>query len=132
MKAKETLLLPVSPYQTYSIELKSISDTLVDLDNRVYQETLYPGNVVNLSWTTQVINIGIGRLVDENNRPLPNAVLQNVVGIAITDDYVFFQAEIDQDTRTLEVQKGDFTCVAGFDNPLSTSTVLSMGNLVCR
>jgi len=132
LKAEETLLLPVSPYQTYSIELKSIVNTLVDLDNRVYQETLYPGNVVNLSWTNQVINIGIGRLVDENNMLLANAVLQNVVGIAITDDNGFFQAEIDQNTQTLEVQKGDFTCIAGFDNPRSTSTVLSMGTLICR
>lgn len=130
--ADQTLLIPVSPYSTYNVELQAVGDTLVSLDNRLYRETMYPGNVVNLSWTTQVINIAIGRLVDEAGMPIENAVIQNVVGIAMTDDNGVFQAEVNQDTETLVVQKGSETCTAAFNNPRSNDTVLPLGTLVCR
>jgi hypothetical protein len=132
ISAEETLMVPVSPYQTYSVELNSIGNTLVNLDNRIYRETMYPGNVVNLSWSTRVISIGIGRLVDANNEPLSNAVLQNVVGIAVADDNGYFQAEIDHETNVLEVQRRDLRCTAPFTNPRSNQTVISLGTLVCR
>jgi Mat/Ecp fimbriae outer membrane usher protein len=132
VRAEETLLLPVSPYNTYDVELVNVGETLVDLDNRVHRETMYPGNVVNLSWSSQVINIAIGRLVNEEGEPLSNAVIQNVVGIALADSNGVFQAEINQDTNRLEVQQGNFRCIAEFDNPRVTDTVLPLGTLVCR
>lgn len=130
--AGETLLVPVTPYRTYNVELQAVGDTLVNLDNRVYRETMYPGNVVNLSWASRIINIAVGRLVDANGDPLANAVIQNVVGIAMTDDNGIFQAEIDHDTTRLDVARGATRCSATFDNPRSTDTVMPLGTLVCR
>lgn len=132
VKADETLLINVAPYYTYDVELKNVGDTLVDLDNRSYRETMYPGNVVNLSWSSQVINIAIGRLVDEEGTPISNAVIQNVVGIALADDNGIFQAEINQNTSHLEVQQGNMRCIAEFNNPRVTDTILPLGTLVCR
>lgn len=132
LPADQTLLIPVSPYNTYNVELQAVGDTLVDLDNRIYRETMYPGNVVNLSWSSQVINIAIGRLVDDAGMPLTNAVIQNVVGIAMTDDNGVFQAEVNHDTETLVAQKGNESCTARFDNPRSNDTILQLGTLVCR
>jgi len=132
VKADETLLINVAPYYTYDVELKNVGDTLVDLDNRSYRETMYPGNVVNLSWSSQVINIAIGRLVDEEGTPISNAVIQNVVGIALADDNGIFQAEINQNTSHLEVQQGNLRCIAEFNNPRVTDTILPLGTLVCR
>jgi Mat/Ecp fimbriae outer membrane usher protein len=132
LNAGETLLIPVSPYYTYNVELKAVGETLIDLESRVYRETMYPGNVVNLSWSSQVINIALGRLVDEQGEPLGNAVIQNVVGIAMTDDNGIFQAEIDHQTNVLEVVKGNQLCVASFTNPGVNDTVLPLGTLVCR
>jgi outer membrane usher protein FimD/PapC len=132
MRADETLIIPVAPYNTYDVELVNVGETLVNLDNRVYRETMYPGNVVNLSWSSQVINIGIGRLVNEEGEPLSNAVIQNVIGIALADSNGVFQAEINQDTEKLEVQQGNFRCIAEFENPRVTDTVLPLGTLVCR
>jgi Mat/Ecp fimbriae outer membrane usher protein len=131
-RAGETLLLPVAPYETYEIELQSVGDTLVSLDSRIYRETMYPGNVVNLSWATQVINIAIGRLVDADGEPMSNAVIRNVVGIAITDDAGYFQAEVEQGLSSFEVQKGLNNCSAEFENPQVSTTVFSLGTLVCR
>ena len=130
--ADQTLLIPVSPYSTYNVELQAVGDTLVNLDNRIYRETMYPGNVVNLSWSSQVINIAIGRLVDEAGNPLANAVIRNVVGIAMADDNGVFQAEVNHETNELEVQRGRETCIARFDNPRTNDTILPLGTLVCR
>ena len=130
--ADETLLVPVSPYNTYDVDLQAVGNTLVNLENRTYRETMYPGNVVNLSWRSRIINIAIGRLVDAAGAPLANAVIQNVVGIAMTDADGWFQAEVDQDMTQLRVQKGTTTCVAGFENPGKATTVLPLGTLTCN
>ena len=132
LAANETLLVPVTPYRTYNVELRAIGDTLVNLDNRIYRETMYPGNVVNLSWAPRIINIAIGRLVSEDGEPLASAVIQNVEGIAMTDDNGIFQAEIDHDTSVLKVLKGSTACSVAFDNPRTNATVLPLGTLVCR
>ena len=63
---------------------------------------------------------------------MSNAVIQNVIGIALADSNGVFQAEINQDTEKLEVQQGNFRCIAEFENPRVTDTVLPLGTLVCR
>lgn len=128
----QTLLVPVSPYETYDVELQSIGDTLVNLDNRVYRETVYPGNVVNLSWYTRTINIALGRLLDVNGQPLQNAVIQNVIGLAMTDDNGYFQAEIDHSVDSFEVLSGAEQCEVSFSNPQSNDMVLQLGTLQCQ
>ena len=132
LSANDTLLISVSPYQTYDVELRAVGDILVSLENLVYRETMYPGNVVNLSWSSQVINIAIGRLVREDGSPVANAVIQNVVGIAMTDDNGIFQAEVNHETERLQVVQGSENCEAVFDNPRVSETVLPLGTLVCR
>lgn len=132
VRPEETLLIPVTPYNTYDVEIRNIGDTLVNLDNRVYRETMYPGNVVNLSWESKVINIAIGRLVNEMGEPMANAVIQNVVGIALADSNGIFQAEIDQDTSHFEVRQGVNSCTVDFENPQINDTILPLGTLVCR
>ena len=55
-----------------------------------------------------MINIAIGRLVDGNGVPVTNAVIQIVVGIAMTDENGIFQAEVKHDTNSLDVVQGSF------------------------
>ena len=128
----QTLLVPVSPYETYEVELQSVGDTLVNLDRRSYRETVYPGNVVNLNWTTRTINIALGRLLDTRGNPIDNAVIQNAVGLAMTDSNGYFQAEIDHSVKSFEVLKGSQSCQASFENPQINEMVLSLGTLECR
>jgi len=132
LKADETLLIQVAPYDTYDVELRAVGETLVNLDNRIFRETMYPVNVVNLSWSTQVINIAIGRLVDESGKAIDSAVIQNVVGIAMTDDHGFFKVEINQETDSLIVQRGGQRCESTFENPRSIDTVVMLGTLLCQ
>lgn len=63
---------------------------------------------------------------------MENAVIQNVVGIALSDSNGIFQAEIDHDTSHFEVRQGVNSCIADFDNPQINNTILPLGTLVCR
>ena len=79
-----------------------------------------------------MINIAIGRLVDGNGVPVTNAVIQNVVGIAMTDENGIFQAEVKHDTNSLDVVQGSRSCRAAFDNPRTNDKVLPLGALICQ
>ena len=63
---------------------------------------------------------------------MENAVIQNVVGIALADSNGVFQAEVDQETSHFEVRQGVKSCVAEFENPRVNDTILPLGTLVCR
>jgi len=63
---------------------------------------------------------------------MANAVIQNVVGIALADSNGIFQAEIDQDTSHFEVRQGLNSCRVDFENPQINDTILPLGTIVCR
>lgn len=130
-RAGKTLLVPVSPYAVYNVEIQSVGDTLVTTDNRTYRETVYPGNIINLNWSTRVINIALAQLIDVNGNTIDDAVILNAVGTAMTDENGYVQAEIDHNTNTLEVIKGSSRCEATFVNPKTERMVVQLGKLKC-
>ena len=125
------MLVPVSPYAVCNVEIQSVGDTLVTTDNRTYRETVYPGNIINLNWSTRVINIALAQLIDVNGDTIDDAVILNAVGTAMTDENGYVQAEIDHNTNTLEVIKGSSRCEASFVNPKTESLVIQLGTLEC-
>lgn len=130
-RAGETLLIPVSPYEIYNVAIKSVGETLVTTDNRTYREAIYPGNIINLSWSTRIINIALAKLIDANGDAINDAVILNAVGTAMSDENGYVQAEIDHNTNSLEVIKGNLRCEASFVNPQTESMVIRLGTLEC-
>ncbi|MEX2468207.1 MAG: TcfC E-set like domain-containing protein [Pseudohongiellaceae bacterium] len=131
VNAGGTLLLPVAPYETYDISLKPLGDAIVDLDSRSYRRTVYPGNVIDVSWEAREVVIAYGRLFDAVGEPISDALLTNVIGLATTDAGGFFQAEIDRNTRTLEVKKGAKTCRVRLQGEPDARQLMPLGDLTC-
>ena len=129
--AGKRLLIPVAPYETYRVELNSVGNAIIDIDNKSYRKTVYPGNVVTLEWAARVIKIIIGRIVDESGEPVSGALIRNVKGFGVTDQQGYFQAEVDQSINSLIIQKGMSICEASFEIDDSEKQVVSLGALVC-
>ncbi|HEY5665540.1 MAG TPA: CS1-pili formation C-terminal domain-containing protein, partial [Gammaproteobacteria bacterium] len=130
--AGHTYLLPAAPYATYEIELRPLGQELIEIDRVKYVKTVYPGNVIDLQWSARLFRVVFGQLVDRDGRPLGNAVIGNVQGIAATDQHGYFQAEVDQFTEQLNARKGDQRCTARFEAPpTGAGQVVGLGTLVC-
>ncbi len=131
LSSNETLLLPVSPFETYDISLKTLGDSIVNLDARHYRKTVYPGNVIDLTWQATEVVIAYGRILDSANNPVSNALLGNVMGLATTDSNGYFQVEIDRHTDTLEVRKGGQTCRIALEDQTRNEQLMALGDLKC-
>lgn len=130
--AGKRLLIPVAPYETYKVELNPLGDTIIDLDDKTYQKTVYPGNVVALKWSASIIKIIIGRIVDETGAAIEGALIRNVKGFGVTGDRGFFQAEVEQNSKSLIIQKGINVCEAKFELEDQDQKVFSLGTLTCN
>lgn len=131
LNAGDTLLLPVAPYETYDISLKPLGDAIVNLDTRSYRKTVYPGNVIDLSWQAHEVVIAYGRLLDALGKPVSDALLTNVFGLATTDAFGFFQAEIARGTKFLEVQKEGKICRVALLAEPDARQLMPLGELMC-
>lgn len=126
-------LVPVAPYSTYRVELRAIGSSLINIERVKHTKTVYPGNVIDLSWKAKRVYIAIGRVLDPSGEPVSNALLRNVEGLALTDAAGFFQAEIDASAQTLTVEQQGKSChlpIADFSP--ANNTVINLGTLSCE
>ena len=91
-KAGNTTIVNLRPFETYSIQLKDNGTELVSMNAREETVTLYPGNVKRFVYKVEKIDVVFGRIVSADGKAIKNALIEGVAGIAITDDYGFFQA----------------------------------------
>lgn len=130
-RAGKTQLLPVSPYETYDISLRPLGDDIINLDARSYRKTVYPGNVIAVSWQANNVAIVYGRVISDAGDPITDALLSNVIGLATTDNEGFFQAEINPETDHLVVQKQGQQCQAQLPAMSQDSKLIPLGTLTC-
>jgi outer membrane usher protein FimD/PapC len=124
-------LLTLNPFQTYRIRLRARGSDFLYFEDREHTVTLYPGNVVNLSWRAESVNILFGRVIDQDGNPVKNALLKGVSGLATTDELGVFQAEIAPSVHRLEVETREATCKVGLPEYRTQQGVGSVGNLRC-
>jgi len=128
-----TLLVPVAPYDTYKIDVRSIGDReLINLQRTNYVETVYPGNVIALDWVAEVIKVAYGRIVDEGGLPIINAVISTPDSISFINSEGFFQIEINSTVERLTVRKGTETCRVDIQQNESAEVVMDLGILTCN
>ena len=105
---------------------------LIETDRIKHVKTVYPGNVIGLQWSARRFRVVFGQLVDNIGNPITDAVISNVQGVAATDEYGYFQAEVDQFMEELVVRKADQRSVARFDAPSANAQqVVGLGALIC-
>lgn len=130
-RAGETLLVPVAPYETYSVEVVARGDTLINLKDNNFIKTVYPGNVIALEWTAKMVKVGYGRILDAAGQPLADAVITGAGAVSTTDRLGFFQIEIGQDDALLEVRKDSASCRVSFGQARTEKLVVPLGDLSC-
>ncbi|XOV90068.1 MAG: CS1-pili formation C-terminal domain-containing protein [Pseudomonadota bacterium] len=122
----------LAPFDTYRINLLPRGDSIVDFPTNTRQATLYPGNVVTLTWDVTRVLIAFGQVVDEAGRPVSNAIIDGVVGLATTDEFGLFQAEIKSNLTSLRVRTREQTCKVLLPDYDTSQLVVTLGELVCR
>lgn len=103
-------VIAVSPYQNYDVRLEAKGSGFVSFQNDTKQATVYPGNAVALSWEITQIDVVFGRILDAEGNPVRQALIHGVEGLAVTDDYGNFQAEMSPQTSELQVETVTSTC----------------------
>ena len=132
-KSGKVVFIPLSPYETYDIQLKDRGIEFIAFDDKPKQVTLYPGNVELFEWSADKLKVVIGRLVrripgcnleqEESDNtgfasdlekecwvPMINARLEGAYGWATTDSDGFFQAEVKERTNQMVAKRKDYSC----------------------
>lgn len=124
-------LIPLAPYQTYEIGLIPRGTSLIDFSDGTQTTTLYPGNVVTLRWDASRILVAFGQVVDESGKPLANGLIEGVVGIATTDEFGVFQAEVRSSTRQINVRTRSTRCTVDLPDFPEQNLIVTLGTLIC-
>lgn len=134
-QANTQSVLQLTPFDTYRIRLRPRGNTLIGMDEREQEITLYPGNVVPVVWQVSPIIIGYGRLLDSNGQAISNANISGAYGVAFTDGQGVFQAELLLSNREISINNGKHACTVTLpasDEAGSNFSVRNFGDLTCR
>ncbi len=124
-------VIGILPYETYEVELIPRGGSLVDFNDQIQSATLYPGNVVTMTFKATRVIVAFGQIVDANGEAIRNALIKGVIGLATTDEFGLFQAEIESSTRKLRVQTRQRACEVAVPDFPSGELVISLGELRC-
>ncbi|ROS01902.1 outer membrane usher protein FimD/PapC [Sinobacterium caligoides] len=106
----ERAVISVTPYETYDVRLEARGENPIGFRDKVETVTVYPGNVVQLKWQAQTLNIVFGRVLDGSGEPIANAIIHGAVGMAQSDGYGLFQAELPQGEQSLQLRYATGRC----------------------
>ena len=120
-------LVPLSPYEQYTVSITPTGTALYDFDERERTVTLYPGNVVSLDYDAVALQLLFGRLL-YNGEPLNGVQLKGGQYPADSDDFGLFQMEVRSDKEAVEVLLDDGQ-VCSLPLPEQTGSVLRMGTV---
>jgi hypothetical protein len=93
-KTGATQAVFLNPYDTYKISVAPGDPTNLDYDPNPKRVTLYPGNIVPMTWEINKIHIVLGHVVMPDGTPLVNAKLEQGRNITVTDENGMFQGEL--------------------------------------
>lgn len=127
--AGRSSVIPLPPFRQYRISLSPGTATLYEFDERERHVTLYPGNVVTLTYAAVPLRLLFGRLMLQG-RPLADVPINGGLSPSLTDDLGLFQLESRDDTEALFVEPGNgWRCRLPLSDDKSTGYVLQMGTI---
>lgn len=124
-------IIGLAPFGTYRVRLVPHGKSIVDFNDNAKAVTLYPGNVVTLNWQMTRVIVAFGRIVGANGKPVTNALIKGVLGLATTDDSGMFQAELRSNTKQLEVKTLTSSCKVKLPPYSGTKMMVMLGTLKC-
>lgn len=125
-------VLGIQPFETYKVTLMPAGNSIIDFNNQVQTATLYPGNVITMDWKVSRVVVSFGQLIAADGTPISNALISGVTGIATTDEFGYFQAEIESTTRSVGAKTRTSECTAALPEFDGDQMVVMFDAVVCR
>ncbi|AMO58464.1 hypothetical protein GZ77_18890 [Endozoicomonas montiporae] len=125
-------IVHLSPFRTYKVGIRPAGNSIFSFDEKEYEVTLYPGNVIDLEYTVNSVRVLYGRVRTIDGDWLANASVQGGLGLAVSDEFGMFQAEVTNDSDSLIFVKGGKQCLVELDIEESEDDFINLGQVVCR
>ncbi|MCW7555821.1 TcfC E-set like domain-containing protein [Endozoicomonas gorgoniicola] len=125
-------IIHLSPFRTYKVSIRPTGSSIFSFDEKEYEVTLYPGNVMDLDYSVDSVRVLYGRVKTNDGDWLANASVQGGVGLAVSDEYGMFQAEITDDSKQLIFVKGGRQCLVDLDVGDKKDDFINLGQVVCH
>jgi hypothetical protein len=123
------LFLPA--YKNYSVRLGPSGGDPTDFDAQERKVSLYPGNMVRLSWTaTRLIEV-FGRAIDQNGDPVSQAVAIGADQEAVTDGAGYFQTAISAQQELIFQRLDGSACRVDLAGTHSVNGYAALGSRRC-
>jgi len=121
VRANQRLVVPVAPYQVYTVKIEDKGTEFVSFKNAVQTVAIYPGNVKSLTWSARGVGVLVAKIItkkpdcfndlDESCwQPLVNARATGVNDVAITDADGFIQTEVFTSSTSITLIKKGGEC----------------------
>ena len=123
--------IAAAAYETYELEFVQTGNSLAIVSYKSKPVTLYPGNVIDVRAQLEQMVIALGKIVDDEGRPVSNALIKGVRGLALTDERGYFQAEMDQGLQEFKVVKSGRECNVKLPEFTTDKDVIMLGELGC-
>lgn len=123
-------VINVRPFDTYEVSLLARGGSLLDFNNQIQTATLYPGNVVTMKWVAKKIVVAFGQIM-RGGQPVANGLIKGVTGLAITDEFGIFQAEMESSVKEITVQTRQYSCKVQLPDIDAGKDIAVLGELDC-
>lgn len=131
MSSGESRAINLTPYQTYQVRVEPISGGFINVLTPPQSVTLYPGNVVSVSFEAAKIVPVFGRIVWPDGRPIGVARILGTMDASVTDDQGFFQSEMaGGGVLTIQPLQGP-ECEVTIGDRGDSDVFVKLGTLVC-
>ncbi|WP_354011081.1 CS1-pili formation C-terminal domain-containing protein [Endozoicomonas lisbonensis] len=125
-------IIHLSPFRTYKVSIRPAGSSIFAFDEKEYEVTLYPGNVMDLDYNVNSVRVLYGRVRAAGGDWLVNASVQGGVGLAVSDEFGMFQAEVTDDSEQLIFMKGGKQCLVELDIDDKKDDFINLGQVVCN
>lgn len=125
-------IIHLSPFRTYKISIRPASSSIFSFDEKEYEVTLYPGNVLDLDYSVNSVRVLYGRVRTNDGVWLANASVQGGIGLAVSDEFGIFQAEVSDDSGQLIFVKGGKQCLVELNMEDKEDDFINLGQVVCN
>ena len=125
-------IIQLTPFETYKIQIRQESASLFSLDEKEYEVTLYPGNVMALKYSVEQVFVVYGRVRLPDGEWFSNASIQGGEGFALSDEFGLFQAEITPDTEMLIFRRQGLECSLPLNLKGLENNFINLGQVSCQ
>lgn len=126
--------IPLKPYHTYTIRLRdnNSGNHLFNITGHTVPQTLYPGNVVRLTYHIEEDEVLFGMLDDEQGKPIANAVMMGRFQSRL-DNGGQFQVRVPRHaTQLMARQENGSYCIVNFPTRTGDRSFHSVGIVTCK